>query len=77
MISRFDKKGVAYDLYISMKIQNLLENPAAIAVFDRFLPGMRAMAEKNPQASEIISAPFTTVFCIVPELLRKPFGKVL
>lgn len=38
---------------ISMKIAHLLENEQAIAVFDRFLPGMRKMAEGNPQAAQL------------------------
>lgn len=38
---------------VSMKIAHLLENQAATAVFDRFLPGMRKMAEGNPQASQL------------------------
>ena len=35
---------------VSMKIAHLLENEAAAALFDQFLPGMRKMAESNPQA---------------------------
>ena len=38
---------------VSMKIAHLLENEQAAAVFDRFLPGMRKMAEGNPQASRL------------------------
>ena len=38
---------------VSMKIAHLLENEQAVAVFDRFLPGMRKMAESNPQASAL------------------------
>lgn len=38
---------------ISMKIEHLLENEQAAAVFDRFLPGMRKMAESNPQAKQL------------------------
>lgn len=38
---------------ISMKIGHLLENEQAIAVFDRFLPGVRKMAESNPQAKQL------------------------
>lgn len=38
---------------ISMKIEHLLENEQAAAVFDRFLPGMRKMAESNPQARQL------------------------
>lgn len=38
---------------ISMKVAHLLENEQAIAVFDRFLPGMRKMAEGNPQAKQL------------------------
>ena len=37
----------------SMKIAHLLENEQAAAIFDRFLPGMRKMAESNPQASAL------------------------
>ena len=35
---------------ISMKIEHMLENEQATAVFDRFLPGMRERALGNPQA---------------------------
>ena len=35
---------------ISMKMEHLLENEKATAVFDKFLPGMRKMVESNPQA---------------------------
>ncbi len=38
---------------VSMKIAHLLENEQAVAVFDRFLPGMRKMAEGNPQAAQL------------------------
>ena len=38
---------------VSMKIAHLLENEQAVAVFDRFLPGMRRMAEGNPQAAAL------------------------
>ncbi len=38
---------------VSMKIAHLLENEQATAVFDRFLPGMKKMAESNPQASQL------------------------
>lgn len=38
---------------VSMKIAHLLENAQAVAVFDRFLPGMRRMAEGNPQAAAL------------------------
>ncbi len=38
---------------VSMKIAHLLENEQATAVFDRFLPGMRKMAETNPQAAAL------------------------
>ena len=38
---------------VSMKIANLLENEQAVQVFDRFLPGMRKMAESNPQAAQL------------------------
>jgi len=38
---------------VSMKIAHLLENEQAVAVFDRFLPGMRKMAEGNPQAASL------------------------
>ncbi len=38
---------------VSMKIAHLLENEQAVAVFDRFLPGMRKMAEGNPQAGAL------------------------
>jgi hypothetical protein len=37
----------------SMKIEHLLENETAVAVFDRFLPGMRQMAESNAQAAKL------------------------
>ena len=36
---------------VSMKIAHLLENQQAAAIFDQFLPGMRKMAEGNPQAA--------------------------
>ena len=38
---------------VSMKIAQLLENEQAVQVFDRFLPGMRKMAEGNPQAASL------------------------
>lgn len=38
---------------VSMKIEHLLENEQAVSVFDRFLPGMRKMAEGNPQAKQL------------------------
>lgn len=38
---------------VSMKIAHLLENEQAAAVFDRYLPGMRKMAESNPQAASL------------------------
>ena len=38
---------------VSMKIAHLLENEQAVAVFDRFLPGMRKMAVGNPQAAQL------------------------
>ncbi|MCH4070580.1 MAG: family 43 glycosylhydrolase [Lachnospiraceae bacterium] len=38
---------------VHMKIANLLENEQAVQVFDHFLPGMRQMAEKNPQAAQL------------------------
>ncbi len=38
---------------VSMKIAHLLENEQAVSVFDRFLPGMRKMAESNPQAAAL------------------------
>lgn len=38
---------------ISMKVEHLLENDAAVSVFDRFLPGMRQMAENNSQAAKL------------------------
>lgn len=38
---------------VSMKIAHLLENEQAAAVFDRLLPGMRKMAEENPQAAAL------------------------
>ncbi|MBD5101988.1 MAG: family 43 glycosylhydrolase [Subdoligranulum sp.] len=38
---------------ISMKMAHLLESEQAAAVFDRFLPGMRKMAESNPQAAQL------------------------
>ena len=38
---------------VNMKIAHLLENEQAVAVFDRFLPGMRKMAETNPQAAQL------------------------
>ncbi|MCR5294039.1 MAG: family 43 glycosylhydrolase [Lachnospiraceae bacterium] len=36
-----------------MKIANLLENEQAVSIFDSFLPGMRKMAESNPQAAAL------------------------
>ncbi len=38
---------------VSMKIASLLENEQGAAVFDRFLPGVRKMAESNPQAGAL------------------------
>ncbi len=38
---------------VSMKIANLLENQQAAAIFDQLLPGMRRMAEGNPQAASL------------------------
>lgn len=38
---------------ISMKIQHLLELEQGQEIFDRFLPGMRTMAEGNPQAASL------------------------
>lgn len=38
---------------VSMKIAHLLENQQAAAIFDQFLPGMRKMAEGNPQAASL------------------------
>lgn len=38
---------------ISMKIEHMLENEQATAVFDRFLPGMRERAFANPQALKL------------------------
>ncbi len=38
---------------VSMKIAHLLENEEATAVFDKYLPGMRRMAEGNPQAAQL------------------------
>lgn len=38
---------------VSMKIAHLLENEQAVQAFDRFLPGMRKMAEGNPQAAQL------------------------
>ncbi len=38
---------------VSMKIAHLLENEQATAVFDKFLPGMKKMAESNPQAASL------------------------
>ena len=38
---------------ISMKIEHLLENEQAAALFDQMLPGMRKMAETNPQARQL------------------------
>ena len=35
---------------IQMKMADLLENAQAAAALDRFLPGLRPMAEANPQA---------------------------
>ena len=37
----------------SMKIAHLLENGQAAEIFDRLLPGMRKVAEGNPQASAL------------------------
>ena len=37
----------------SMKIEHLLENEAAVAMFDRFLPSMRQMAKSNAQAAKL------------------------
>ena len=39
--------------HVSMKIAHLLENEQGAALFDRFLPGMRKMAENNPQAASL------------------------
>jgi len=36
-----------------MKIAHLLENDQAVEIFDRYLPGMRAMAASNPQAASL------------------------
>lgn len=38
---------------ISMKMAHLLENEQAAAAFDQILPGMRRMAESNPQAAQL------------------------
>ncbi len=38
---------------VSMKIAHLLENEQAVQVFDCWLPGMRKMAESNPQAGAL------------------------
>lgn len=38
---------------ISMRIGHLLENEQAAAVFDQFLPGVRKMAESDPQARQL------------------------
>ena len=38
---------------ISMKLAHLFENEQAEAVFDKFLPGMKAMAKGNPQAAAL------------------------
>lgn len=40
---------------IRMKIEHMLENEQATAVFDRFLPGMRERALGNPQARTLSS----------------------
>ena len=37
---------------VSMKIAHLLENEQAVAVFDRFLPGMRKMAQPQGKRSD-------------------------
>lgn len=38
---------------ISMKVNSLFENEQAAVLFERFLPGMRDMAQKNPQAAQL------------------------
>ena len=38
---------------VSMKLSALLENPEGAALFDKFLPGVRKMAEANPQAGSL------------------------
>ncbi len=38
---------------VSMKLSDLLENPEGSALFDKFLPGVRKMAEANPQAGSL------------------------
>lgn len=38
---------------VSMKIASLLENEQAAAIFDHLLPGMRKIAEGNPQAAAL------------------------
>ena len=38
---------------ISMKLAHLLENDQAVAVFDRFLPGVRQKMAANPQAAAL------------------------
>ena len=38
---------------IQMKMCDLLENQQAVALFDRFLPGLRPMVEKEPQARNL------------------------
>lgn len=38
---------------IQMKMADLLENGQAVAALDRFLPGLRPMAEANPQARSL------------------------
>ena len=44
------KKGHAVRYNIQMKMADLLENEQAAAAFDRLLPGLRPIAEANPQA---------------------------
>lgn len=38
---------------ISMKVKDLFGNEQAAELFERFLPGMRDMAQKNPQAAQL------------------------
>lgn len=38
---------------VSMKVAHLLDNEHAVKIFDQFLPGMRVLAERNPQAAAL------------------------
>ena len=49
---------------VSTKIAHLLENEQAVQAFDRFLPGLRKVAEGNPrprhcQSSSLCAIPAT------------------